>query len=427
MIFIDKNDNLNLSNLHKGQQDFVRSNKLNNGIVGGYQSGKSLAGVVKCITHLLKFPNVPIAYYLPKFSLFEDMLVPKFNAMLPALGIGYTFHGKHSKLITDYGEIWMRSMDNPITIVSYSVGYSLVDEIDRVHSNKRKTAAENITARNSYLKYDANGKESANQIDYVCTPEGFAYMHNFFIKKDNDNKALFYLKTTDNQDNLTSSYIENLSQQYTDQQLKAYLDGEFVNLTSGMVYRNYDRKLNNSTRTIQPKDVLHIGMDFNITNMNAVVHVVDEVLIAVDEIAGVYDTQEMIQVIKRRYASHSIVIYPDAAGKARSTSGKSDHQLLRESKFIIRSPNSNPLVKDRVTAMNVSLLNNKGERRYLVNANNCPVLSEALEQQVYKNEVPDKHSGFDHINEAAGYFIVQQNRPTKKISRAKQIRLKSIS
>lgn len=418
MIFIDKNGKLNLSKLHNPQKDFIRSNKLNNGIVGGYQSGKSVAGVVKCITHLLKFPGIPIAYYLPKFSLFEDMLIPKFIEMLPKIGIRYRIHGKHSKLITDYGEIWMRSMDNPITIVSYSVGYSLVDEIDRVHANKRKLAAENITARNSYLKYDANGIESPNQIDYVCTPEGFTYMHKFFIKQDNNNKALFRLKTSDNKANLTSSYIQNLTEQYTEQQLKAYLNGEFVNLTTGTVYRNYDRQLNNTTRQIKEGEVLHVGMDFNITNMNAVIHVIDNIPHAVAEITGAYDTSEMVAIINQRYKGHSIVIYPDASGKARSTSGKSDIQILREARYTIRTMNKNPLVRDRVNALNIALMNNKGERKYLVNSNNCPVYADALEQQTYKNGVPDKTSGHDHITEAGGYFIYRQGKKNFITARA---------
>jgi hypothetical protein len=46
------------------------------------------------------------------------------------------------------------------------------------------------------------------------------------------------------------------------------------------------------------------------------------------------------------------------------------------------------------------------ERKLFVNADNCPGLVEALEKQCYdKNGEPDKHSGLDHIVDAAGYFI----------------------
>lgn len=50
-----------------------------------------------------------------------------------------------------------------------------------------------------------------------------------------------------------------------------------------------------------------------------------------------------------------------------------------------------------------------GERRYLVNPDKCPSYIEALEQQPWgKNGEPDKTTGHDHINDAAGYFIAKE-------------------
>ena len=77
MIYIDDNGKLNLSNLHDNQRKFIESKHLHTGIVGGYQSGKSTVAMIKVIVHLLMYPGVPIAYYLPTYGLFEDMLVPK--------------------------------------------------------------------------------------------------------------------------------------------------------------------------------------------------------------------------------------------------------------------------------------------------------------------------------------------------------------
>ena len=146
MIYIDDNNKLNLSRLHDNQKAFIKSKYLHTGIVGGYQSGKSTVAVIKVICHLLQYPGVPIAYYLPTYGLFEDMLVPKLcgdkesgtPGLLDLANIKYKHDKVNSKIITPYGQIWMRSMDNPDRIVSYSVGYSVVDEVDVVHPNKRK-------------------------------------------------------------------------------------------------------------------------------------------------------------------------------------------------------------------------------------------------------------------------------------------------
>lgn len=401
MIYIDKNGNLNLSNLHENQKEFIQSQCLHNGIVGGYQSGKSVAATIKVICHLLQYPKVPIAYYLPSYGLFEDMLVPKIDSLLGSINIPYTHNKQHNKITTPYGEIWMRSMDYPDRIVSYSVGYSVVDEVDVVHPNKRKDAMKRISSRNSFKK------STPNQIDFVSTPEGFAYMYEFFVKKNNENKKLLRLNTVDNEDNLAQGYIQGLREQHTDSQLKAYLSGEFVNLTSGSVYYSYDREKNDSDRVVRSHDTLYVGMDFNVGNMSAVIHVIDDIPVAVDEVTGGKDTFDMCVILRLKYTKNRIIIYPDSSGKNRSTNAdQTDISILKKAGFMVKYRNTNPLVTDRIKNMNRMFINANGVIGYRVNQKKCPEYTEALEKMAYdKNKKPDKSSGFDHITDAGGYFI----------------------
>ena len=409
IIYIDENNMLNLSNLHEDQQKFIFSNVLHTGIVGGYQSGKSVAAAVKCITKLLIDPNVPIAYYLPTYGLIEDMLLPKFDNLLSSIGIFYKYRQTDSKIITPYGEIWMRSMDNPDRIVSYSVGYSLVDEVDVVHPNKREDAIKRISSRNSFLK------STKNCIDFVSTPEGYVYMYNFFVKNANKNKVLFRLKTLDNEENLGSGYIDGLRELYDEIQLKAYLEGEFVNLTSGNVYYKFNRELNHSDRTIKEHDTLYIGIDFNVGNMSAVIHVIEDIPIAVDEITGAQDTSDLCNIINQKYPRHRILAYPDSSGKNRSTNAdRTDINILNQHGYLLKYKKTNPLVTDRIKNMNRMFMNGKGEISYRVNTRKCVDYTEALERMPYdKNGNPDKTSGFDHITDAGGYFIYYEY-PLKK-------------
>jgi hypothetical protein len=56
--------------------------------------------------------------------------------------------------------------------------------------------------------------------------------------------------------------------------------------------------------------------------------------------------------------------------------------------------------------MNRMFLNGKNEIKYHVNTITCPEYTEALERMANdKNGIPDKTGGFDHITDAAGYFI----------------------
>jgi hypothetical protein len=410
MIYLDENGKINLSKLHPAQQDFIKSKHLHTGIVGGYQSGKSTVAAIKAVLHLLRFPGVPIAYYLPIFRLFDDMLIPKLRVIFEQLGIDYLFHEKKSKVITKYGEIWMRSMDAPDSIVSYSVGYSIVDEVDLVHPNKRISAMRRVSSRNSYKKSEAN------QIDFVSTPEGFAYMYDFFVKRANSNKLLLRLSTLANESNLADGYIQGLREQYTAEQLKGYLDGDFVNLTSGTCYYKYNRKDNNSTREHDGIEPIHVGIDFNIGNMSAVIHVIEGGRpIAVDEITKAYDTDELCRIINSRYKGVRVHAYPDSSGKNRKTSSTTtDIQILKDANFSVHYTKSNPPVNDRISNMNRVFLNGNGNNIYSVNYLKCPDYSEALEKMAYdSNGLPNKVNGFDHLTDAGGYFIWYQFKVTK--------------
>jgi len=63
--------------------------------------------------------------------------------------------------------------------------------------------------------------------------------------------------------------------------------------------------------------------------------------------------------------------------------------------------------------------------RYKVNVEHCPVLVECLEKQAYDDKgEPDKKGGFDHSNDAAGYFVNYEFSVAK--GKNKQFNLKGI-
>lgn len=379
------------------QLDFIQSNHRHTGLVGGFRSGKSHAGVIKTVKKKLSLPGVDVAYYLPSYQLIKDIAFPKISALLTQLGITYQLNQSDKNFITPYGRIIMRSMDNHELIVGYEVGYSLIDEADILPLDKMEQVMLKIIARNSVKTIGNN-----NATDFVSTPEGYRFLYNFFVKNSNENKLLIRAKT-ENNPFISEDYIKALEAEYTPSQLQAYLNGEFVNLTSGNVYNEFSRERNHTDREPTDKDILHIGMDFNITKMNAVVHVIDGAIgKAVDEIVNKYDTRSMCQYIKETYPKNRIVVYPDASGGSRKTSSsETDLQIIKSFGFMIKADDKNPAVKDRTNTMNNCFHKNN----YQVNVNRCPTYTQALEQLGYKNGEPDKQSGLDHITEAGGYFV----------------------
>lgn len=385
------------------QREFINSTARHTGLVAGYGAGKSEAAVKKTFIKKLRYPNIPVAYYLPTYGLIKDVALPKFEKLFIESGIKYEINKTDSELICRYGKIIFRSMDNPDRIIGYEVGYSLIDEVDILPLDKMNDVYARILGRNRAVL----PSDELNQTDVVGTPEGFKWFYNYYVRNGNKNRHLIKAKTTDNPF-LPPDYIDSLKDTYTNEQLEAYLNGEFINLNSGTVYKNFNRKLNHSDETIQPNDVLHIGLDFNIMHMAAVVHVIrDGNPVAVAELVDIFDTQDMGQKIKELF-KNQVVIYPDASGQNRkSAGGESDFMILKKMGFQIRVGNVNPFVKDRVNTMNMNFCDNNGLRKYKVNTYSCPRYTEALEQLSYKNGDPDKSSGFDHVTDAGGYFITQ--------------------
>ena len=312
-------------------------------------------------------------------------------------------------------------MEKPGSIVGFKIGNAMVDELDVMAAAKAQQAWRKIIAR---MRYKVDGLR--NGIDVTTTPEGFKFVYQQFVKAVREKPELSALygliqaSTFDNAKNLPPDYIPSLLSSYPDELIQAYLRGKFTNLNSGTIYHTFNRKLNNCSDEIQDGDPLFIGMDFNVGKMAAIVHVKRNGLPrAVRELVKVYDTPAMIKRIQEEFwryedgryvKSREIYIYPDASGDSRKSqnASKTDIAQLNDAGFSVIVDDANPPVKDRINSMNAMFCNANGERRYLVNVQNCPVYTESLEQQIWAaNGEPDKSADNDHPNDAGGYFIVK--------------------
>lgn len=407
-----------MPNLNIPQARFLNMPNKFRAYVAGFGSGKTWAGCASLCKHFYEHPSVNAGYFAPTYPQIRDIFYPTIEECANDWGLGVEIKTSNKEVLVYHGKEYLgmiicRSMDNPTSIVGFKIGHALVDELDTLPTDKARDAWRKIIARMRY-----NVPNLRNGIDVTTTPEGFKFTYEQFVKEANTSpdKAKLYgliqASTYDNEKNLPDGYIDSLRHSYPPQLIEAYLNGQFVNLASGAVYPDFDRQANDTDVSIQQGDTLHIGMDFNVLNMSAIVHVIkNDVPYAVDEIVRARDTPTICEIIKQRYPNHKIIIYPDASGHNTSSksSSVSDHSILRQAGFGIKVASVNPSIKDRVNAMNAMILNNKGERRYFVNTRMCPEYTDSLEQQVYdKFGMPDKDGGHDHTNDAGGYFIAYQ-------------------
>jgi len=299
-------------------------------------------------------------------------------------------------------------MDHPASIVGFKIGHATIDELDTLTLRKAEDAWRKIIARMR------DNNTTNNGIDVMTTPEGFRFTHKMFVQLVTDNPelknnyGLIQASTYDNEANLPPDYIPSLKEIYPAELIEAYINGQFVNLTSGTVYRSFNRERCNSTEEIIEREPLFIGQDFNVQRMCSAIFVQRPGgFVCVAELKDVFDTPALIAMLQEKYAGHRIIIYPDASAASRKTvdASKSDIALLQNAGFDIRVNSRNPMVKDRVLATNKALETGKIK----VNTKNCPTVTRCLEQQSYDtNGEPDKSAGFDHMNDAFSYFATYE-------------------
>jgi phage terminase large subunit len=408
---------LRLIDLHltQPQEDFIFSEAIHPAMVAGYGAGKSQAAVIRLALLALKYDGLSFGFVEPTYDLIRLIAFPRFQEILDEWGVKYNLNKADAIIkLENNSQIIFRSADNPERLVGFQLADAVIDEADTLRVDQAKLVWTKMLGRIRERKPDG----SPNTLAAVSTPEGFAFMYEMWGKEKREGYELIKAPTSSNP-YLPDGYIKQLEATYSSAQLSAYLDGNFVNLNAGSVYHEFDRNLNSSVEVINSDDVLHVGLDFNVSNMSAVIHVLrgDSVHV-VNELTGVFDTPTMARLLKEKYSSHRILIYPDASGNARKSNNasESDHSILRSYGLQVLVNSRNPFIKDRVLSVN-AMIHNLGVRKYFVNAQYCPTLVESLEKQCYaKTGEPDKAGGFDHVVDATGYFIAYRyplvnNRP----------------
>jgi hypothetical protein len=231
---------------------------------------------------------------------------------------------------------------------------------------------------------------------------------------------------------------------------------------AGRVYYNFSREESVRNDLVDTGGDLHIGMDFNVNPMTALIwvkagdeaHFIDEIVIPNS------NTLEMAKEIKRRYhltkgvptlkggglsaevvyqdVPRKMIVHPDPSGKARKTSapvGETDFTILQEQGFEVRARRKAPGVADRINNMNAMLMNAEGRRRVFFHPR-CKVAIRAFDGLIYKKGTskPDESQsalvpGFGeveiiHITDAGGYSMDYEF-PIKKsnLLRVKRIRV----
>lgn len=321
-----------------------------------------------------------------------DLFVRLFNGSeIHVLGLdkperieGQPWHGCH---ITEFGNLKGMSAwtSNIRPVLSDTKGWALLDGVPE--------------GRNFY--YDMAVKACNGAIPSSKKELG-AYA-------DNSEWAYFHWFSADV---LSPEEIAEVRLELDDRTYRQEYEGSFESY-EGIAYKEFG--LHNIDNALKREDhIISIGMDFNVDPMTAIIgHIKGDSFNQFDEIwLNNSNTFEMRDEIIKRYGNaKQIVIYPDSTGDSeRSNAHKTDIQILKDAKFIVRARETNPMQRDRINTVN-SFIKDRGKNtRYKINAIACP---KTINDMNKRESMPDGRLNkkqetelqIGHISDALGYLI----------------------
>jgi len=254
----------------------------------------------------------------------------------------------------------------------------------------------------------------------TTTPSGFNWVYELYEEARRGDKRIrvVHWESTENT-YIKREGIIRLADRFDSKTHAQEVGARFIR-GRGLVYHSFTRAKHNRRWVIDPKRELWIGQDFNVDPMASVFA---QPFTTPDGAEGSHvffsrkepnsDTPALARFVDAFISQHripkaNVTFFPDAAGGARSTSGKSDFRILRDAKYTVSAPPRNPMVKDRVNCVNGLLAPMYSKHpRLFVDCAGAPELADSLEKQIWAPDsdppAPDKTQGFDHLNDALGY------------------------
>lgn len=403
-----------LKNLTAWQIDILLSRAQFRVMLCGRQVGKSTTMRAIVVKEALAKPNREILFVAKTHGQVKEVawrpMISGQDPIFPAELILKRNNQELSVTLINGTRIVFTGSENPDALLGRTVDLLIMDEFQSQDPNVWMLLQPMLAARQG-------------RAVFAGTARGFDHLYDLWYKgsDSNPNKQpgwrSWHIPTPDSGTPAgTPAAIAMAKSSMSSQQFEQeYLASPRAN--RGAVYSDFDYQLNQSNRSLNPNLPIHIGVDFNVNPMTAVVaqkiktqvdnqqveqlHVVDEIVLQNS------NTQALVNVIKNRYSQYmgKIYFYPDPAGSANKTSSTTtDHAILRQVGTVLARP-AHTRVRTRVNTVNALFCNALGQRRLFI-SKNCIHLTRCLIGQTYTNSgEPDKTAGLDHANDALGYLV----------------------
>tara|TARA_A100001515_G_scaffold137517_2_gene130201 strand:- start:952 stop:2169 length:1218 start_codon:yes stop_codon:yes gene_type:complete len=392
--------------LTKPQTEVIKEKSRFRVLITGRRFGKTYLA----INELAKFAsksNQKVWYVAPTYRQAKQIVWTELKQkLIEHKWVKNINHSDLTFLLKNNSTITLRGSDNENALRGVGINFLVIDEFA------------DVSKEAWYEVLRPTLSDTGGHALFCGSPRGFGNWSYELFKQGETNKDWSSFKfTTLEGGQVSKKEIEQAKQDLDIRTFQQEYEATFVNY-SGMIYYNFNRQKNIIEKYDRNHAFLHIGLDFNVDPMTAVVCYIErDIIIVVDEIQ-IYssNTHEMCEEIKIRYKNKNIIVYPDPSARQRKTSagGFTDISILKNAGFDVRCRNTAPLVRDRINAVNSKLKNVNGKNNLFI-LKSCKNVIKSIERQIYKEgtHIPDKDSGYDHMNDALGY-LVEFNFPLRR-------------
>jgi hypothetical protein len=345
------------------------------------------------------------------------------NALRPTQGVVAEKSLSEFRLVlTNGSEIFFQSGDNYDNLRSETLDGVVIDEVRDQHPDLWPMVIRPMLAT------------TKGWAVFISTPRGYDQFYDMFCFGQNDSTgqwASFQAPSTCNP-LIDELELNDARRIMTDAQFSQEWLAEFRDLLAGRAYPSFSELNLADANPFYTQGQVHhmlpivVALDFNLSPMAWTLgqkradhyYWFDEVWL---ENSHTQQAAEALaqKIIELKHQKLGVVLAGDATSKAgqRAAAGQSDYDIICQTldhhsiTWINVTPDSNPLVKDRVNTLNAKLKNGMGEASVWINREKCPQLIRDLQRVVWKQNaagvILDQHKDttLTHSSDGVGYAI----------------------
>lgn len=369
-------------------------------LVAGRRFSKTFIAINSLAKHA-RHPGKKCMYVAPTYRMAKQIAWEDLKEMLRERNWIKKINESNLEITLVNGSlIMLRSADNKDSIRGIGLDYVVIDEAADIPGLQETWQA--------VIRPTLSDREGHAMI--IGTPKGKGFLFDLFNTAKTSEDWISYQYTTAQGGQVSEDELAQARRDLDERTYKQEFEAGWVEFAGSIYYSFGDHNLITKSVPLQQGTPIHIGWDFNVSPICAVLayktltglHIFDEI-----EIYG-SDTQEMCNEIRQRYPDQRFIAYPDASGARRQTSsgGLSDHIIIQNAGFKIVCGSKNPPVKDRIASVNSVL---KQDNIRLTIDPKCVKVINGLRKHTYKEGTrqPEKDGAtdFSHFNDALGYLV----------------------